>query len=332
MPTKTCSAFSPVSHVKALACAGLLLGTCSRISAADAPPAPPLQISTAELETLMLPPRGWKLDKEVLDHYFWLMPDYVPGRAPYVVIYPFWPAFINLNITRDEGRISERTPGYEGAVGELLTDGLNSPDPKVKRKAALWLRHSLLLYFSGIRLSTANGGKDYAPWIKKEDARRLDQQTDHFMAGLNPMLSRGPRPEAISHLKLEEWLSDPGGKTFAAVSSYFDVIGATHYSLSADFVYPICWSWGRERGNKTLYYLPCYGDEIHATDDVRHLLGNEPPPEKGPLSLWMREVFLSYIAGKELLEGKALQLEDKESEPLLKEALQQWWAGIEKSQ
>ncbi|MDB6007015.1 MAG: hypothetical protein JWR15_4002 [Prosthecobacter sp.] len=315
------------SPARALAFLFLLCTAGWQRAAAEVPPP---QISTEQLEALMLPPPGWKLNSKELSNYFWLQPIWATNEVPgSIVIHPFWPAFNAMDLDA-ELCVSERLPGYNGSLGGLLADGLNSADPAVKRRAALWLRHSLILYFTGIRLSTLNGVKPYAPWIKPEDVRRLEQLADHFLAGLKPMHSTGPQPEEISHFQLVEWLSDPGGRSIAAVGSYFDFLNAGTWSLSAEFVHPIDWSWRRSRGNKDLSLLLEYAMEDLGNYTALSLMGGKEPTAREPRGLWLREVYLSFIAGKELFESKHLPMTDKAKAALLKDALQQWWAGIEK--
>lgn len=157
-----------VSLVKAQACLLILCGVCA--SAGES--APPQQLTTEQLKDLLLPPVGWKFDREVLRAHFWMTQaagDDLPGEQRCFTVYPFWPAFFELWV--EEGHVKQSSPGwYAGELGELLSDALESPDPAIQKKAALWLRQNLLLYFAGFRLSRIDGQRPYAPWIKPKDA------------------------------------------------------------------------------------------------------------------------------------------------------------------
>jgi hypothetical protein len=325
MQTHRVSASCLASLAKAFACLCVLGWMQRQVSAAE-----PSPLTTAQLETLMLPPTGWKMDKEVLLDHLWLIASPESDREwPRIITYPFWPAFISLE-TDDDRRIAQRFPGYHGTLGELLTDHLNSPDPAIKKKSELWLRQSLLLYFAGFRLSRVQKTqRSYAPWIKPEDARRLDHMADQYIAGQKIMKYGGKNPEEISDRLLAEWLSNPGACTLADVYGYFDALGATHDYLPLEFTYPINWAWLRGKGNKTFTPRTTFGHESSGAASWR-LIPEELPPTTDPVCLWLRDVYLSYIAGKELFESKTLPATDKEQSLMLKEALRQWWESIEK--
>ena len=317
--------------VKALVCLGILcLGGAA--TAADDPPAQAPQLTIAQLEDLMLPPLGWKLDKKVLKTHFWRtssIADDLPGEQWSFMVYPFWPAFFELEVA--DGHVNARAPGsYAGELGYLLSDALHSSDPAIQKKSALWLRQSLILYFAAFRMSKIGGQRPYAPWIKPADARRLDRLADDYIAR-QKIIHAGKEHEEVSDRLLTEWFKHPRSIALPDVVSYFDMLQASHESIAVDYIFPIRWAWGRTKGNRELIPYTGIDHDMLGLHEYR-LLPGTLPESTNPLCLWLRDVYLSYIAGKELLEGKQLLLEDKESEPLLKEALQQWWAGLEKQE
>jgi hypothetical protein len=295
-----------------------------QFKAAAAEPSP---LTNAQLEALMLPPDGWKLDKEILQTHLWLIyPQFIEEPESEIVVFGFWPAFM-LDI---EKMHVTRIPGYAGSLGELLTDGLNSPDLARKKKSELWLRQSLILYFAGFRLSRNEGQRPYAPWIKPEDCRLLDQITDQYLAAQKIIqLGVNPQQDASDEL-LTEWLTEPGTRTVADVSGYFDVVQANHDAMPACYTYPIRWVWCREKGNKQMFAYIGLGKDTY--DFHAHWLPGATLPEKldDPFRLWLRDVYLSFMAGKELFESKPIPTTDQHRQMLQKEALKQWWAGLEK--
>ncbi|MDB6007016.1 MAG: hypothetical protein JWR15_4003 [Prosthecobacter sp.] len=324
MQTQQASAFFQASLAKALACLCVLAWMQPQASAAE-----PIPLTTAQLEALMLPPVGWKIDKQVMPDHLWMVTD-PEGFASRLTVYPFWPAFISLEL-HDDMRVCKRFQGYAGTLGALLADALDSPDPAIKKRAELWLRQSLILYFTGFRLSKFAGEspRPYAPWIKPQDARRLDQVADQYLARQRVLVHSGMPQEEISDRELAKWLSNPGGTTLAAVYGYFDAVGATHDYLPVKFLYPINWTWSRNRGNQTLTPAQGFGDDLSYTYTDR-LIGSELPDSPAPLSLWLRDVYLSYMAGKELFESKPLPAANNDDGPRVKEAVQLWWKHIEK--
>ena len=111
--------------------------------------------------------------------------------------------------------------------------------------------------------------------------------------------------------------------------SYYDILQASDESIAVDHIYPIRWVWARRRGEQKLASFTSMNKDLGDLYSDK-LLHGTLTDSMDPVCLWLRDVMLAYIAGKELLEGKPLQLEDKEREPLLKEALQQCWAELEK--
>lgn len=317
-----------VSLVKAQACLLILCGVCA--SAGDT--APPQQLTTGQLKDLLLPPVGWKFDREVLRTHFWMTHaagDDLPGEQRCFTVYPFWPAFFELWV--QEGHVKQSSPGwYAGELGELLSDALESPDPAIQKKAALWLRQNLLLYFAGFRLSRIDGQRPYAPWIKPEDARRLDQMADAYVASQKVMRA-GKEQQEISALLLTGWITHPRSTALADVVSYYDMLQASHESIAVDHIYPVRWVWGRTQGNLTMVASTSIDSDMLDLHSHR-LLPGTLPDSSNPVCLWLRDVYLSYIAGKQLLEARHLRLKDEKDEPLLKDALQQWWAEVEKQQ
>ncbi len=324
MQTHRVSASCQASLAKALACLCVLAWMQPQASAAE-----PIPLTTSQLEALMLPPVGWKIDQQEIQDHLWTVAD-AEGIAARLTVYPFWPAFISLELD-DDMRVFKRFPGYNGTLGELLADALDSPDPARKKRAEAWLRQCLILYFTGFRLSKLGGEspRRYAPWIKPQDARRLDQVADSYLARQRVLIHSGMHPEEISDRELTRWLSNPGGTTLSAVYGYFDAVGATHSLLRVNFLYPINWTWMRNRGNHTLTPTQGFGDDLSYTYTDR-LIGSELPDTNAPLSLWLRDVYLSYIAGKELLESKPLPTASDEDGPRVIEAVRQWWEHIEK--
>lgn len=289
------------------------------------------RLTTEQLQNLMLPPLGWKVDKEVLRAHFWqtrTAGDDLPGAQSLFIIYPFWPAFFELGV--ENGQVKDRMlRSYGNNLGELLSDALAAPDAAIRRKSALWLRQSLVLYFAGFRLSTIGGQRPYAPWIKQEDARRLDQMADAYVAGQKVMRMEKTQHE-ISALQVTEWITHPRSTSLTDIVSYYDMLQASDASIAVDHIYPVRWVWGRNKGNLTMSACTSINSDLLDPHSYLLLPGTLPEDSAAPVCLWLRDVILSYIAGKELLEGKPLRLEDKEDEPLLKEALQQWWAELEK--
>ncbi len=321
----------PVSLVKALVCLGILCIGGAAAVAGD-PPAQAPQLTIAQLEDLLLPPLGWKLDKQVLKAHFWRLlstGDELPGVQWSFMVYPFWPAFFELEVAH--GHVIGREPGvYAGELGDLLYDALHSSDPAIQKKSALWLRQSLILYFAGFRMSKIGGQRPYAPWIKPDDARRLDRLADEYIAR-QKIIHAGKKHEEVSDRLLTEWMKHPRSTALPDVVSYFDMLQASHESIAADYIFPIRWAWGRTKGNRELIPYTGIDHDMLGLYEYR-LLPGTLPESTDPLCLWLRDVYLSYIAGKELLEGKPLPMSDKAKAALLKDALQQWWAGIEKSQ
>jgi hypothetical protein len=296
-----------------------------QFKAAAAEPSP---LTNAQLEALMLPPDGWKLDKEILDAHLWrIYTEFSEEPKTEIVVYGFWPALIRLNIEKKQVK---RIPGYAGSLGKLLADGLNSPEPAKKNKSELWLRQSLILYFAGFRLSRNEGQRPYAPWIKPEDCRLLDQMADHYIAGQKIMqVGKNTQQEASDEL-LTEWLAEPGTRTVADVLSYFDVVQPNQVNLPADYTYPISWGWYLLEGNKQMFAY--VGLDNDAYDLNAHWLSSGTLPENSdnPFRLWLRDVYFAFMAGKELFESKPIPTTDKHRQILQKEALKQWWAGLEK--
>ena len=326
MQTHRVSASCQASHAKALACLCVLAWMPLSASAAE-----PIPLTTTQLETLMLPPVGWKVDQGEIQDHLWMVAA-LDADTSRLIVYPFWPAYISLALNEDM-RVTKRFPGYHGVLGELLKDALDSPDLARKKRAELWLRQCFILYFTGFRLSKFFGEgeahRPYAPWIKPEDARRLDQVADQYLARQRVLIHSGMHPEEISDREAARWLSKPGGTSLSAVYGYFDAVGATHDYLPLTFIYPINWTWTRNRGNQTLTPAQGFGDDLSHTYTGR-LIGSELPDSNTPLSLWLRDVYLSYIAGKELFESKLLPAADNDDGPRVKEAVQLWWKHTEK--
>ncbi|MDI1311377.1 hypothetical protein [Prosthecobacter sp.] len=348
MPTLKASTSWRASLVKAQAC---LLILCSSWAAAEdaaaAAEQPQAQLSITELESLLIPPVGWKLDKEVLRNHFWLLSDSndeLPGGEEWIfTVYPFWPAFFQFTV-RNEHVNENGASRYPGELGALLSDALHSPDPAIKKKAALWLHQSLTLYFAGFRLSKrpdflADNSADsspsklheqrpYAPWIKPEDARRLDLLADKYISAQR-VIKTGKEQEEVSPMLALDWITRPRSRALPDIVSYYDMLGASPSSIAVDHIYPFRWSWGRNKGNLTM--TPYVGIDLDMPGLRSYrLIPDRLPPSTDPVCLWLRDVILSYIAGKELLEGKKLPLADKSAEAPLQDALQQWWSDLEK--
>ncbi len=290
------------------------------------------QLSTEELQNLMLPPLGWKVDQEVMKAHFWqtrTVGDDPPGEPSLFIVYPFWPAFFELGV--ENGQVKDRmlrSFGYN--LSELLSDAQESPDAAIRRKSALWLRQNLVLCFAGFRLSKIGGQRPYAPWIKPEDAQRLDQMADAYVAG-QKLMRIGKAQKEISALQVTEWITHPHSTTLTDIVSYYDMLQASDASIAVDHIYPVRWVWGREKGNLTMRASTTIDSDLLDAYAYR-LIPGTLPASSDPVCLWLRDVLLSYIAGKELLEGKRLRLKDKEDEPLLQKALRQWWAALEEQQ
>lgn len=290
------------------------------------------QLTTQQLQELLLPPLGWKVDKEVLNSYFWQIHPIGNGHTgePDFIIYPFWPLF--FEIVAENGQVKDsrpRTSYY--SVGELLSDALKSPVPATQKKSARWLRQCLILYFVGIRLSKIGGQKPYAPWIKPEHARRLDQMADEYVSR-QKMMRVGKEPTEITALSVVEWITHPRSTKLTDIVHYYDMLQASDASIAVDHIYPVRWMWSRSSGNLTLEAGTSINSDRLDAYAYELLPGTLPDDSTDPVSLWLRDALLAYIAGKELLEGKHLRLKATEEEPLLKDALQQWWAEVEKQQ
>jgi len=85
----------------------------------------------------------------------------------------------------------------------------------------------------------------------------------------------------------------------------------------------------RNRGNQAFTFSRGFGEDL-AGRYTWQLIGSDLPFPHEPLGLWLRDVYLSYIAGKELLESKPLPTADDADGPRVKEAVQLWWKHIEK--
>ena len=316
-----------VSLVRPLICLWLIW-TATGSAAAEGPQP---QLTISQMEIILLPPLGWKVDREVLKTHFWSIcpPIFAGEEETSLTVYPFWPAFYQLEVK--DAHIEERTPGrYQGELGKLLSSGLKSTNPVIQKKSQLWLHQSLILYFTGFRLSRLEGQRPYAPWIKPKEAKQLDQMTDEYVARQKVIRAgNNPTVEVTDHL-LAGWMASPPSSTLADIVGYYDVLEANHDWLSVDYTYPISWTWLRGTGNKKLVARTGIDNDLYGFHTHWLPLSTLPSKTNDPVRLWLRDVYLCYIAGKELLEGKQLLLEDKASEPLLKEALQQWWAGLEK--
>jgi hypothetical protein len=310
------------SLVKGLLC--LCLGWAAEVAGE-----PPQQLTTDELENLLPPPVGWKVDEKVLRIHFWrlLTPDDDRPGEPVLTVYPFWPAFFEIVV--ENGRVKERSMRtYGDSLGGLISDAVYSKDPVLKARSALWLRQNFILYFAGFRLSKIWGQRPYAPWIKPEDARRLDRLADEYVAA-QKVIRVAQGHEEITALLMTDWITHPRSTALTDVISYYDMLQANDETIAVDHIYPIRWVWGRRRGEQSLGACTSIDRDLGDLYSDR-LLPSSLPDSTDPVCLWLRDVMLSYIAGKELLEGKHLLLKDKESQPLLKEALQQWWKNVEK--
>jgi hypothetical protein len=329
MPIHRASIHWPISPVKLLACL-CLLGICNAPLAAAEPAEQP-QLTLEQLENLMLPPPGWKVDEKVLKAHFWrlhTLDDDAPGE-PNISVYPFWPAF--FEVVTENGRVKEHSMRtYGNLLGGLISDAMFSPNPDLKTRSALWLRQNLILYFAGFRLSKLGGQRPYAPWIKPADARRLDRLADEYVAA-QKVIRVAQGHEEITALLMIDWITHPRSTALTDVISYYDLLQASDESIAVDHIYPIRWVWARRRGESKLVSFTSMNNDLGDLYADK-LLHGSLADSKDPVCLWLRDVILSYIAGKELLEGKQLLLEDKASEPLLKDALQQWWAGLEKQE
>lgn len=313
------------SLVKGLIC--LCLGWAA--PAAAVADEPPQQMTTEQLEDLLMPPVGWKLDMKLLSTHFWHTQDLSDEilQEPNLIYYPFWPAFFELVV--QDGHVKERyMRDGEYFLGGLISDALTSPDPVIKKRSALWLRQNLVLYFAGFRLSKINGQRPYAPWIKPEDARRLDRMADEYVAAQKEIRVGRDNLE-IDAKQMISWILRPRSTALTDVVSYYDMMQASDASIAVDHIYPIRWIWSRRKGNQKMQSHTSIDYDV-GNQYSDWLLPSSLPDSTDPVCFWLRDVMLSYIAGKELLEGKHLQLEDKEDEPHLKEALQQWWAELER--
>lgn len=329
MPMKTCSAFSLVSLVNLLACVFACHGWVGHSSAAEPQPAP---LTIERMENLMLPPSGWKKDVSVLREHFWTMYDsgFSPFENPPFIIYPFWPAFFEIDVR--DGRVEQRSPGeYKGALGALLHDALHSRDTSIQKRSRLWLRQNLTLYFAGFRLSRLDGSqRPYAPWIKTVDARILDEVADSYLAAQKAIFCGKDRVEVTCRV-LTDWMKHPASDALTDIVGYYDMLNANYDSISVEYVYPVSWAWTRVKNNRELFPYTSIDHDVYDLY-ARRLLPGSLPDSSEPVCLWLRDVYLAYIAGKELLEGKRLRLKNAEDEALLQEALRQWWAALEEQQ
>lgn len=306
-----------------LVCCVLSAGSVA--NAADDTKLAKAAVTTENLQSWMTPPRDWKVDFEVLDQYFWLIKPALGLRKDMVMIAPFWPAFISLDFDRDE-KLRSHPEGFSGD-GYAIEKNLKSENAATREATEIWLRQSLILYYAGFRLSHYHGKNTYAPWISREHEKQINGVVDEYIAQLKPMKVKTDGKEVPC---LDETLFDLittlKDKKRGTVLDFYGGYQTDASHIPALLVYPLYWLWRKEDDSSDMWaYRPWTNDNVSENYMFGLIGGTIPENKDNRARLWCRDVYLSYLAGKQLFENKSCPIEDGSKAAFLEAAIQGWW-------
>lgn len=300
------------------------LFACCPVDAADDVKTGKPTVTMENLQSWMLPPEGWKVDFEVLDQYFWLKKPALGFRPEDVWVSPFLGVEIDLGI--EKGHVTRHDIGDFYINGSPLDQALKSKDDATRTAAQVWLRQSIVLYYAGFHLAHRTGRTTYAPWITPVQEKQINSVVDEYLAQLKPLKVKtdeyGVSKEIpCSDETLFELITTLKDKSHATVLDFY----GEDFTL---FVYPVYWVWNKEEDSDDRWvYRPWTNDNVSENYMADLIGGTLPQNEDNKIRLWCRDVYLSYLAGKQLLEKKSCPIKDGSKSAFLEAAIQEWWRG-----